>query len=356
MLRFFSCLFLLLFITSANAQITKGVVFDHKDWMIVCENTLTCRAVGYNNQDMGIDDNLAVSILLERKAGANQSLVGYVQTNIDEQEAPKNQPFILSINNKQIGSLEKDKNGLYKLTQKQVSSIIQALKSNNSVVTFHQNNHKWVLSNAGFNAVMLKMDEVQGRVGTLGAIIKSGKKNESQVYPPIPAPVIKKIAMNESEQSKEMTLDEVIAIFPEFKEHYERAECEYFDLSNEIEPDQMTNNPHPFRLIELDKHNELLEAICWLAAYNTANAYWVIPKATTPNDSNIHFVTNMGSYYSEGNIHASHKGRGLGDCWEQTNWVWDGNQFMLSAESTTGLCRGFAGGAWDLPYFVSEIK
>jgi hypothetical protein len=37
--------------------------------------------------------------------------------------------------------------------------------------------------------------------------------------------------------------------------------------------------------------------------------------------------------------------------------VWDGEAFRRSSEGTTGLCRGIrAGGAWELPEFVAEVK
>ncbi|KDN10523.1 hypothetical protein GAPWKB30_0867 [Gilliamella apicola] len=37
------------------------------------------------------------------------------------------------------------------------------------------------------------MDKKQGWVGTTGAVIAHGNKNESNVYAPIPVPTIKKV-------------------------------------------------------------------------------------------------------------------------------------------------------------------
>jgi hypothetical protein len=37
--------------------------------------------------------------------------------------------------------------------------------------------------------------------------------------------------------------------------------------------------------------------------------------------------------------------------------VWDGKAFTQSSESTTGMCRYVrAGGTWDLPSFVAQVK
>ena len=54
-------------------------------------------------------------------------------------------------------------------------------------------------------------------------------------------------------------------------------------------------------------------------------------------------------------LSASHKSRGLGDCWGHQSWVWDGRQFVHPAPLGHGLCRGFPGGAWDMPTRVVEV-
>jgi len=59
----------------------------------------------------------------------------------------------------------------------------------------------------------------------------------------------------------------------------------------------------------------------------------------------------------DGMISSAQKGRGLGDCWATESWTWDGRSFVHSAESTSGLCRLItAGGPWDLPTRVTEVK
>lgn len=355
-MRFYSCLLLLLFITVTtqnNVYAAKVTEFNYKDWQVVCDNTLTCRAVGYSSENGDSD----VSILLIRKAGANQSFTAYIKTNDQQDEQQEDDTFALSINHQFLGKLKNKKDEAYRLSQHQISQIIQALKGKNNTVIFHQNGKKWMLSNSGFNAVMLKMDEAQGRIGTVGAVVKQGNKNESHVYAPVPAPVIKKASVSTSEQSKKLTLVEVIKIFPRFKERFDKeADCDSFDLSNDAEDSSMTAFQPLFQLIKLDKRHNLLEASCWVAAYNDGRAFWVIPTTVKPHDNQIKFVTNSGSYYNKGEIVASLKERGLGDCWNRASWTWDGQQFLLSSEKITGICRGFIGGTWNLPTFVSTIQ
>jgi hypothetical protein len=68
-------------------------------------------------------------------------------------------------------------------------------------------------------------------------------------------------------------------------------------------------------------------------------------------------VTDSASDYSDGLISLGQRGRGIGDCWASAEWVWDGKAFTQSSESTTGMCRYVrAGGTWDLPSFVAQVK
>jgi hypothetical protein len=53
---------------------------------------------------------------------------------------------------------------------------------------------------------------------------------------------------------------------------------------------------------------------------------------------------------------STQKARGLGDCWGSEEWTWNGTRFVPTAASSTGLCKRFAGGAWQLPTLVIEIR
>ena len=42
---------LALAVLSLPALAKTGVSFSHKDWEVVCDNTLTCRAAGYSAEE-----------------------------------------------------------------------------------------------------------------------------------------------------------------------------------------------------------------------------------------------------------------------------------------------------------------
>ena len=98
----------------------------------------------------------------------------------------------------------------------------------------------------------------------------------------------------------------------------------------------------------------LVSTACNRGAYNSMTGYWVVADK---NPYEAELITTAGSDYYDGNIVANRKGRGLGDCWALDRWTWDGEQFVHTNSSTTGMCRGIApGGAWSLPTLTIDVR
>lgn len=112
------------------------------------------------------------------------------------------------------------------------------------------------------------------------------------------------------------------------------------------------DDPQPLEIVRLTKTKLLVSTRCWLAAYNAGSGYWVIEDR--PPFRPV-LVTADANAFDAGTLAAEHKGRGLGDCWYSTSWIWDGRSFVRSGQHSTGQCKGFPGGAWSLPTFVSEL-
>src|SRR5690606_16927615 len=72
----------------------------------------------------------------------------------------------------------------------QVPGLLQELLKNEEA-SVSAGKQRWTLSLAGATAVLLKMDEAQGRIGTPGALVRRGTRPESSVLPALPAPVVK---------------------------------------------------------------------------------------------------------------------------------------------------------------------
>ena len=131
---FYRILVFLLLICVYSAHANTPVEFYNANWEIVCDNTLTCRVAGFGREVN--DGESPISILLERKAGADQPITGgyfkyesYKYEDDDKKEQIlKNQPISLVINNKDLGTLTKKPNSIYQLKPHQLSALLKVLK------------------------------------------------------------------------------------------------------------------------------------------------------------------------------------------------------------------------------------
>lgn len=169
------------------------------------------------------------------------------------------------------------------------------------------------------------------------------------------APAIPVIVAAATLDAPEKPLDapQIAVIRPLLQASVSADECERLYPYERLYPDE-ENSPEAISLTPLDDKHVLLSTLCWRAAYNEGYGYWVMDAALKGKPKR---VTNSGTNYVKGIIDMAQKGRGLGDCWSNESWVWDGKTFRLSSSYTTGMCRYLrAGGTWVLPTFVTDVK
>ncbi|MHA7845082.1 DUF1176 domain-containing protein [Serratia sp. D1N4] len=322
----------------------SGVSFSHKNWELACDNTNTCRAAGYSDESES-----SGSVLLTRLAGPGTVPTGEVTLgDIESNGSNPMGKLTLWIADKSAGALKVAEGDTWRLSEAQTRALIKAVKGS-SKVEFKGGPLPFVLSGDGASAVMLKMDDVQGRIGTPGALTKKGDKPESSVPAAIPAPVIRAVKVAEM-QERPLTAPEIAALKPKLLATLKPEDCERIQPSQ----DENEGSEEAITLTPLGDKYAVISALCWRAAYNEGRGYWVIDN--TLKEAPL-LVTTSGSDYGEGVISYGHKGRGLGDCWGMASWVWDGETFRKRREATTGMCRYIRlGGTWDLPTFVADVK
>ncbi|WP_182629978.1 DUF1176 domain-containing protein [Pantoea hericii] len=331
---------------SLSAQAAQSArTLEHKDWEVACDNTLTCRIAGY-----GKEEDPSGSILLTRDAGPGIEPTGEVTLGDTEDDSEPAEKLTLWIDGKPAGDLlAADDN--WQMSASQTSAVIKAVKGSGKV-EFKGGSKPFLLSNEGAYAVLLKADDVQGRISTPGALTKKGNKPESSVAKAVPAPVIQ-AAKTLSGEPRLLTNAEIAALKTRLLSTVNRNDddtCDsLFTSAENIDPE--TDGP---TLTPLDDSHALLSALCWRAAYNEGYGYWVIDNQLKGQPV---LVTVSGSDYDKGEITSVQKGRGIGDCMSQESWVWDGQAFRKSYDGGTGMCRYIhAGGTWDLPTFVTDVK
>jgi Protein of unknown function (DUF1176) len=362
---------LLYFSSWVQATPAKSLSFSHHDWELACDNTRTCRAAGYQRDA----DELSLSMLLTRKAGPHQSVTGQLMIGqYGESEALNHLPSVFKlavrINGQQSDQavvMRQDKL-VADLSSTQVAALVAALLHTNSQIVFTAGSYAWHLSDQGAAAVLLKMDEFQGRVGTRSALVKKGTRAEEDVLPPLPSPVVMPAALLPARQGDEKLFAAVGQSDALRKALFSTTTDDDCPLLMQAQSDQAPpasapspslpsgqaqGSPLTFR--RLSNTQYLVSGACWSAAYNSGTGYWVIDSLAPPFQPVL--VTLSGTDGGEGTIHAAQKGRGLGDCWSIDDWTWNGKAFIHTGSSTTGMCKLIApGGAWVLPTVVTKVR
>jgi hypothetical protein len=328
----------------AASQALPSVRFEHKDWELSCDNTRTCRAAGYHND---ADPN-PFSVLLTRAAGPGQAVKIQIQLG-DDPETRTAVPgqVHMKLGAKELGTVKIDgKTNIGELTTAQASALLPALLKD-AAMTWVDGKDEWRLSSAGANAVLLKMDEFQGRLGTPGALVRRGTQAESQALPSLPAPVVTKISPASGQADKPtVPARQQAALVDALRKATPIDECELLDPAQ--------TDPVPLETHPLTNDKMLVQRQCWHSAYNSGFGYWVARRQ--PPYSPV-LVATTATEYDDGTIYSTQRGRGIGDCMSNDSWTWDGQAFVHTASGTSGMCKQIAvGGAWDLPTLVTTIK
>jgi len=316
--------------------------FEHKDWEISCDNTRTCRAAGYGPEGAAS----SASVLLTRKAGPGQAVVADLQLAESEDETKQPSTVQMFIDGRPFGAVNLSSGkhpGM--LSSDQTTALLSAVKKDASI-EWRAGKSRWTLSTMGANAVFLKMDEFQGRLGTPGALVRTGNKPEASVLPPLSAPVVQRVKPKPG-QEIQLSAIEQSALVAALRKVSGKDDCE--KLHEDVADLPRTVDAYP-----LSDQNMLVRTACWTGAYNTGEGFWIANRRApyTPR-----FVTDEANDYSEGELTGYQKGRGIADCVANKTWIWNGRNFVLTSDSTSGMCRQFAaGGAWQLPTFIAEVR
>jgi hypothetical protein len=331
---------------------TAGLSFSHDDWEIACDNTRTCRVAGYQAGD----DLPAVSVLLTRQAGPRTPLTGEMMIGEDESLLPAagqqaTLKLAMRLNGRPLGDVVIKRDSMTgPLSASQVSALLAALPRK-AEIEWSAGKARWALSDQGAAAVLLKMDEFQGRVGTPSALVRRGSLDDRAVLPALPAPVVVAAALSKKPLS---IAQRALATSKALRDAL-RATVSTDGEENYC-PDLLedeTADP-ALQVSRLGDASLLVSARCWRAAYNEGSGFWVVADA--PPFRPV-LVTTSASDHAEGTLSAAQKGRGIGDCWSSESWTWDGLRFVHTASSTTGMCRQLAaGGSWSLPTLTTTVR
>ena len=340
----------LLPLTAMAAPSLKGFEKTYQDWSLICDNTGTCNMAGYPEYY----SEHPVSILFTRSAGEKAPVTAQLAL-LREDVGNKTAEIIL--NGQSLGAIQNiSEEGIAKLSEKQTTELLSALKGNASIeVVFGEFKEK--VSDKGAAAAMLKMDEFQQRLNTPSALIRQGKEKHAVLAPQI-APKIDVVSIKNRQTTElkhgEKQFDAVLALLRKSNRTNKNSENYCYALhKDDVWNKQITLYP-------LTKGKVLAEAICLAGPYQSTYYYAVLDEKLSKVEQVLANKYNYADYDKDTHVltvNGSFKGSGIGNCWSGQDAVWNGKTFIRTEEHTSGSCKGFAGGAWGgLPIFVSEMN
>ena len=327
---------------TAMATPIQGFFKNYQDWDLICDNLGTCRMAGY--QEEGDDP---VSILFTRAAGENAAVEGKLTISPfgeADRDVQVGQDIEIWLNGKSLGTVKhiSDENP-DKLTEAQTKALLSGLKKESEIrLTYGKTTLK--VSDKGAAAAMLKMDEFQQRLNTPSALIRQGQEKHA-VLASQAAPKIEVVSVNNRKTTElkrgEKQYDNVLALLRK---------------ANSCDDEDITSQD--ITLYPLTQNKVLAEALCVRGAYQSTNYYAVLDDKLSKVEQVLAEQYNEAGYDEKQGyafVRGTYKARGVGDCWNGQDAVWNGKIFIRTSEWTTGFCKGFPGGAWQLPTFVSDI-
>lgn len=324
-----------------HAQI-EGTYFSHKDWEIACDNTGTCRVAGYQADE----ENQAISVLLQRAAGPQAQVNARVKINNEHVGTELTQLQLLIAGQNQ-GNVQIDaKTAEGQLSAIQTQKLVQALQGTQPII-WTGKNQQWKLSVQGATAALLRMDDFQKRIGTNSALLRKTTASSAQVLKPQSIPKVNIRNYVIGMQSRYTVQSQPAQqLFEKIKKQTNAEACPQLFDGNFLADDRLIIFP-------LNSQNVLVEVPCWRGAYNVGHGYWVMDRGLKQIKQSVTFIGNS---FSEGQIFSNQRGRGIGDCLSVEEWAWNGQRFIKTYKAQTTMCKGFSGGAWDIPSLISRVQ
>lgn len=329
-----------------------------QDWYLACDNTLACEAQGYSPEDAAA---WPILLQLRRVAGPGTPLtatfrLGNFSSNGQDMARVRpaaDVPIHLSVGSTTLplGPLNAD--GSLVLSDDQTARLLPWLNRTDTLV-LSAGAQRWTVSLKGAGAALLKMDDLQDRLDTPGALVGGGQRPETQVPLPLPLPDVVGQAVPEPHREDALLLPLLRRSISEVPES-----C----------PLLAEGRGQVWRL----GSGQVMAVLdCWQAVYNSGSGAWtssILPPyapqavrfATPVSESSAAWAytptflsltrTESGALMAD----SVAKGRGAGDCVHHQTWVWNGQFFALTGVEVSP-CRQFSLGGQPLTLWRAQVR
>ncbi len=321
---------------------------QYGDWTVACDNVRACSAQGYRVVGEGA---VQAGLWLSRDAGPQGAVhLQLYLSDRDGKELPDGSRVHARVDGRDLKPLPPDGN----LPPGAVRAFVGALIEGEALELSGPDSEATV-SLQGLKAALLKMDDVQGRVGTVTAWVARGKLAASQVPPAPPVPVLEPAT-----PPKPMDADAVRPLVRQLIGHPAVIQDCYLLQEDSGNAGNVPNTS----LYQIRPQEYLVMMECERAPYQTGYRLWrmkqrkgtleIAPEVLP--DVRGQALDLMNADLHAGELSTWHKGRGLGDCGGGRRWVWTVTGFALRLAHEAPDCNGIFGGGPGLVLWQAEVK
>ncbi|RYY10391.1 MAG: DUF1176 domain-containing protein, partial [Alphaproteobacteria bacterium] len=312
------------------------------DWLVGCDNTRRCVAkyvLGDHDGDTNPYDEDA-GLTISREAGPSGAI------SVDATSGRRINPATIH-----VGAAGSDRSLRWKAYDAGRGAQIDGAAAvafvrgmrNAETVSWSGSQLKVVVSLRGLAAVLVAMDEAQGRIGNVSALGRPGPRAASTT----PAAVAPPIVRRGPRLQPMPTSSKLVATL----RRTQAAALKLHGCDQEAGTDDSADR--------LDGHSAIVLLECGRFAYQTSVLAFIVPldrpeaakplilprpmSSAAPDPDAIGEYVG-GSYDADTRVFSTYaKGRGMADCGESAEWTWDGIAFRLTAYSLQLRCGGRAG-------------
>ncbi|TPG20381.1 DUF1176 domain-containing protein [Sphingomonas koreensis] len=296
------------------------------DWIVGCDNTLHCTMASLGEGA----DFPKVNLALERAAGPVGAITLTLQPN-DVGNGPPPVPASLAIDSKPVAG-RFAAGDQPTLTGTDATAIATAMADAQTLTIRNATGAAvGTLSLKGASAALRYIDAQQGRVGKQTAIVARGAQPASNVPAgPVTPQIVAVVPIGPPATPSSSLVAKMTT----------QAGCDDAGPGGALQSFAMGGAA------------TLVLVPCGSGAYNVSSALFVMrgdevapaqidaPSGFTESDAIQPVPQVVNGDFEKGVLTSYAKGRGLGDCGVEQQFVWDGARLRLSEQSAMGDCRG----------------
>lgn len=310
-----------------------------RDWLLVCDNALRCEASA-----MVEDADHTVRVM--REAGPDTPItlrleaVGALDASLlrvdDNPTLLQSMPWTAGPDRNQYSDLSLQGQD----ARRALGELLDA-----QALDLGETADDPVVSLMGLTAVLLAMDDVQGRLDTPGALVRTGPLSERRVRAALPLPVVPPRA------TPEHAMPAALAAAVRQAQATLLSDACDAGLAHAKDSVQALDATHALVLLECQRGAYQSQFVGFVAPADTPGAAVALALPAPTGSSVLASAPLLPAAWfesSSGTLTVTGKGRGLADCGYLGQWRFDGQRFALATYLEQQTCTGlpYAWPAW----------